>query len=140
MSLSMMPLSTNISIFVIRCAAITEYLVNDNEMPPMQRVRCCDKAFEDCTKQKWRLSSHDHYGTQDPDFDMLKKFILEKTEIAKRNVVYYNESAIEGISVNPTAQQPRLNPQLVRLRDRLLNLLLLLLRRCKPGSRSRSDG
>jgi hypothetical protein len=63
--------------------------------------------------------------TKDLDFDMLKKFILEKTETAKRSVVYNSESAIEGISVNPTAQQSRLNPQLVRLRHRLLNLVLL---------------
>jgi hypothetical protein len=96
--------NTDLTIFVLRYTAITESLVTGNEMSPIQRVRrffdgfpanLCDKAFEYCTKQKWKLSSHDT-GTEDPDFDLLKKFILKKAEMAKWKVVYNKERAIEG--------------------------------------------
>jgi hypothetical protein len=70
-------------------------------------------------KQKWRLSSHDTW-TEDPDFELLKKFILKKAETAKRKVVYNQERAIEGsfggpaISIkSPTRPTSPLQPTVV---------------------------
>jgi hypothetical protein len=110
--------NTDLTIFVLRYTAITESLVTGNEMSLIQRVRrffdglpadLREKALEYCIKQKWKLSSHDT-GITDPDFDLLKKFVLEKAEIAKRKVVYNKERAIEGGFGEPNGSATSIKP------------------------------
>ena len=78
--------NTDLSIFILKYAAITDALVRGNEMSPIQRVRRLfdglsvelrDKVFEFCSKKHWKLSAH-NTGTADADFNELKRFILEK--------------------------------------------------------------
>jgi hypothetical protein len=93
----------DLNVYVLTYASITDALLRGNEMSTTQRVRrfldglssgMRDKAFEFCTKQDWKLSSHDT-GTTDPNFDTLKAFILAKAQTAKRKVVYNKERALE---------------------------------------------
>ena len=93
----------DLNVYVLKYTSITGALVRGKDMSTTQRVRrfldglsdsMHDKAFEFCTKQDWKLSSHDT-GSKDPDFDELKKFILAKAQSAKRKVVYNKERALE---------------------------------------------
>jgi len=92
----------DLNVYVLKYNSITDALIKGKEMSTTQRVRrfldglsdsMRDKAFELCTKQDWKLSSHDT-GSTDPDFDELKKFILAKAQTAKRKVVYNKERAL----------------------------------------------
>jgi hypothetical protein len=94
----------DLSVYVLRYTAITQALVQSKEMSTMQRCRRLldglseqlrDKAFDFCTMNDWKLSSHD-IGSKDPDFAELKKFVLGKALSAKKKVVYNKERAIEG--------------------------------------------
>ena len=93
----------DLNVYVLKYASITDTLIAGKEMFITQRVRrfldglsdnMRDKAFEFCTKQDWKLSSHDT-GTKDPNFAELKKFILEKAQAARRKIVYNKERALE---------------------------------------------
>jgi hypothetical protein len=93
----------DLNVYVLKYISITDALVCGKEMSTTQRVhRFLDglsdsmrnKAFEFCTKQDWKLSSHDT-GSTDSDFDELKKFILAKAQTVKRKVVYNKERGLE---------------------------------------------
>jgi hypothetical protein len=94
----------DLNVYVLKYTAITDALIKGNEMSAMQRCkrfldglsdRLRDKAFDFCTIHDWKLSAHDT-GTEDPDFEKLKKFILTKAQSAKKKVVYDKERATEG--------------------------------------------
>jgi hypothetical protein len=93
----------DLNVYVLKYDSITDALVKGKEMSTTQRVRrfldglsshMRDKAFEYCTQEHWKLSSHDT-GTTDPDFAKLKEFILDRAETAKRKIVYNKERALE---------------------------------------------
>ena len=94
----------DLSVYVLKYTSITKALIANNEMSTMQRCRrfldglsehLRDKAFDFCTTNDWKLSSHDT-GSKDPDYDKLKKFILDKALAAKKRIVYIKERATEG--------------------------------------------
>jgi len=95
---------TDLNIYILKYAAITDALIKGNEMSPMQRCKrfldglsdqVRDKAFDFCMARDWKLSAHDT-GTTDPDFSELKKFILSKAQSAMKKVVYNKERVTEG--------------------------------------------
>ena len=82
--------SLDLNIFVLRYTSISAALVKAGALSALDRIgrlldglspHLRDKALEYCTKEDWRLSSHDT-GTKEPDFDKLKDFILTKAQTA----------------------------------------------------------
>jgi len=146
----------DLSVYVLKYTSITKALVDNNEMSVMQRCRrfldglseqLRDKAFDFCTTNDWKLSSHDT-GAKDPNFDKLRKFILDKALSAKKKVVYIKERATEGYddlkesaasvvstppaSVTTPASTPASDPAIVELTKQIASLTLTMQANMNP--------
>src|SRR5947199_8464275 len=100
----------DLNVFVLKYYSISEALVQKGALSSLDRVnRLLDGLSEDlrgkvldfCAAREWRLSSHDT-GTEDPDFEALKTFILTKANAIQKQTVYNSEKAArDGIEVRP---------------------------------------
>ncbi|TMC20323.1 MAG: retroviral-like aspartic protease [Chloroflexi bacterium] len=100
----------DLNVFVLKYSSISEALVQKGALSSLDRVnRLLDGLSEDlrgkvldfCAAREWRLSSHDT-GTEDPDFEALKTFILTKAKAIQKQTVYNSEKAArDGIEVPP---------------------------------------
>src|SRR5207248_3350989 len=101
-----------------------------------ERLR--EKVLDFCTKKSWRLSSHDT-GTEEPNFDELRQFIIGKAQLVQKQIVYNKEKAIrEGIvesnasvdakgpSSQPATTSPTPDPAIAELTKQFSQLTLLL--------------
>ena len=112
-----------------------------------------DKAFDFCTTNDWKLSSHD-IGSKDPDYDKLKKFILDKALSTKKKIVYIKERATESYddlresaasiattspaSVTTPALTPGFDPAIIELTKQLASLTLTLEANMNPSKPSQA--
>jgi hypothetical protein len=139
----------DLNLFVLKYASISQVLVDKGALSTLDRVghlldglndHLHEKVLDYCTRQDWRLSSHDT-GTKDPDFDQLKQFIIGKAQLAQKQIVYNKERAIrEGLifpatpAVPPAiaatpAPSPALSPvesKIAELTDQFSRLTLFL--------------
>src|SRR5436305_10455299 len=100
----------DLNVFALKYSSISEALVQKGALSSLDRVnRLLDGLSEDlrgkvldfCAAREWRLSSHDT-GTEDPDFEALKTFILTKAKAIQKQTVYNSEKAArDGIEVPP---------------------------------------
>ena len=141
----------DLNVFILKYASISQAFIDKGALSPLDRVsrlldgldsRLREKVLDYCMKKDWRLSSHDT-GTEEPDFDDLKQFIIGKAQLAQKQIVYDKERAIrEGAvtsnvpiltKVTPattaTPVTPALSPmerRMAELMDQFSQLTLLL--------------
>ena len=86
----------NIDSYVLKYDAISESLVRKNAMSKFDRtVRLLDglsgelqaKVFEVCSEKNWRMLEHD-VETEEPDFEELKKVVLDKAKMFERKRLF----------------------------------------------------
>jgi hypothetical protein len=138
----------DLNIYILRYASISDALVKKGALSTLDRVGFLldgllkplrDKVIEFCTEKDWRLSPHDT-GSNEPNFDQLKAFILTKAQADQKKIVY---KLLESTRPILFRLQMSLLLNLVCLRQYLqqlqpLRLLLHLLRMMLPNSSRRS--
>jgi hypothetical protein len=104
--------SLDLNVYLLKFTTITDALVRKNALSDLDRIgHLLDGLSEDlrrkvlkyCTKQEWRLSSQD-IGTADPDFALLKEFVLTEARSAQKSLVYERERAVREGKVQ--SQEP----------------------------------
>jgi len=94
--------SMDLNAYIVKFTAITDSLIAKHALSDLDRVgRLLDglqpelrsRVLKFCAKKSWRLSAHDT-GTEEPDFDELKEFVLTEAKAAQKQTVYNNERAI----------------------------------------------
>jgi hypothetical protein len=110
----------DLNIYLLHYASITEVLVAENALSPLDRVnRLLDglpgelrkRVLKFCTKKAWKLSAQDT-GTVEPVFEELKKFLVEEAQARQKETVYDKErKAREGLS-DPTELDSSLSSQI----------------------------
>ena len=92
----------DLNLYLIKFTVITDSLIAKHVLSDLDRVgRLLDglhldlrsRVLKFCTKKSWRLSSHDT-GTEEPNFEELKRFVLMEAKSAQKQTVYNNECAI----------------------------------------------
>ena len=96
----------DLNIFIVRYSAISEKLVKAGALSSLDRVvrlinslpaKLREQSIEFCTKEDWKLSSNDT-GTNKPDFEKLKRFIVTKAQSAQKRAVLDQERDIAETS------------------------------------------
>jgi hypothetical protein len=104
----------DLNIFIVRYSAISEKLVKTGALSSLDRVvrlinclpeKLREQSIEFCTRENWKLSSNDT-GTNNPDFEKLKRFIVTKAQSAQKRAVLDQERDIAETS---DAHPPVLN-------------------------------
>ena len=92
----------DLNVYVIKFTVITDSLIAKHALSDLNHVGCLldglqpelrSHVLKFCTKKSWRLSSHDT-GTQEPNFDELKEFVITEAKAAQKQTVYNSERAI----------------------------------------------
>src|SRR5437762_9498143 len=120
----------DLNVYIIKFTAITDSLISKHALSDLDRVgHLLDGLHSDlrprvlkfCAKKSWRLSSHDT-GTEEPNFEELKQFVLLEAKAAQKQTVYNNERTIrEGneptttstviTSISPTTTNVPVTPK-----------------------------
>ena len=98
----------DLNVYILKYSSITDALIKRGAMSTLDRVgRLLDglseelrkKVMKFCTKKSWRLSAQDT-GTEDPNFEALKAFILTEAQTLQKYTVYDKERGIrDGTNV-----------------------------------------
>ena len=114
----------DLNIFIVRYSSISEKLVKTGALSSLDRVvrlinslpeKLREQSIEFCTRENWKLSSNDT-GTNKPDFEKLKQFILTKAQSAQKRAVLDQERDIAETSdihppvMNTVSNFARLSP------------------------------
>ena len=92
----------DLNVYIIKFTAITDSLISKHALSDLDHIgRLFDGLNSDlrprvlkfCVKKSWKLSSHDT-GTNEPNFEELKWFVLLEAKAAQKQTVYNNERAI----------------------------------------------
>jgi hypothetical protein len=88
-----------VDLYVHQYTTITDFLVNQKAMSLLNRnVRLLEglsdgvqlKVFERCNENKWRMIEHDVDDTVVPEFEEIKRVVLETARMFKKREMFFN--------------------------------------------------